>query len=177
MAKVFVQGGVLALAGIIALALSDVMGLNLGSIVFGLSLGGILGLISQGGPVGRTLAFLVGVVVAIVQYLIRVLFLNDSLMGNVALILLGLVIITVVCGLTSGKLPLWSALLGVALVTGAYETSFVDAPQNVQVELFTHTTMALVPAALGFLAMVFVGDTGDENAKQKAAPSLQKSEV
>lgn len=158
MGRVFIQGLVLIVAGFVCLLLNQVLNLGLGSIVFGLCIGAILGLVSDGGPVGRAGAFVVGIVVAIVTYLVRVLFLNDSLAGNVVLLLLTLGIITLVAGLTAGRLPLWAILAGAALVTGAYETSFVAASQNVQTELFQYTTMALVPAAIGFLAAIFVSD-------------------
>jgi hypothetical protein len=100
----------------------------------------------------------VGIIVAMVLYIVRVLFLNDSFAGHVAALVLGLVLITVICALTSGRLPLWAALAGVALVTGAYETAFIDASQNVTTELFQYTTQALVPAAFGFLATIFVSE-------------------
>ena len=77
-------------------------------------------------------------------------------------------------------------LLGLALVTGAYETSFVAAPQNVTVELLEFTTMALVPAALAFLAVSVVGGIGNQEdsggsgggGQQEQSPtvSLSKSE-
>lgn len=158
MGKVFLQGLALLIAGLVALILNHFLNLGLGSIVFGLAIGGVLGLVGDGGAIGRAGAFVVGIIVALVQYIVRVLFLNDSFAGNVVVIIIGLALVTVVCALTSGRLPLWAALAGVALVTGAYETAFVDSPQNVTTQLFQYTTMALVPAAFGFLATIFVSD-------------------
>jgi hypothetical protein len=158
MGKVFLQGLALLIAGLVALILNHFLNLGLGSIVFGLAIGGILGLVGDGGAIGRAGAFVVGIIVALVQYIVRVLFLNDSFAGNVVVIIIGLLLVTVVCALTSGRLPLWAALAGVALVTGAYETAFVDSPQNVTTQLFQYTTMALVPAAFGFLATIFFSD-------------------
>lgn len=158
MVKVFLQGLAVLVAGLVALILNQLLNLGLGSILFGLAIGSILGLVADGGAIGRAGAFLVGIVVTLVLYVARVLFLNDSFAGNVVVLLVGLVLITLICALTGGRLPLWAALAGVALVTGAYETSFVAASQNVTTELFQYMTMALVPAAFAFLATVFVAD-------------------
>lgn len=158
MGKVFLQGLALLIAGIVALILNHFLNLGLGSILFGMAIGGILGLVGDGGAIGKAVAFVVGIIVAMALYIVRVLFLNDSFAGHVVVLLIGLVLITVICALTFGRLPLWAALAGVALVTGAYETSFVAASQNVTTELFQYTTMALVPAAFAFLATIFVTD-------------------
>lgn len=184
MGKVFIQGIALAIAGFVAIALNQMLNLGLGSIAFGLAVGGVLGLVSDGGPVGRVGGFLVGILVALIMYVVRVLFLNDSFAGQVVAMVLALGIITVICALTFGKLPLWTALLGVGLVVGAYETSFVAAPQNLTSELLQYTTTALVPAALGFLAAVFVANRGGAGGKtgntdvqeQSSTVSLSKSE-
>lgn len=158
MGNTFVQGLAVLIAGLVALVLNNFLNLGLGSIAFGLLIGAVLGLVSRenGGPVGRVGAFIIGIIVAMVVYIVRVLLLNPSFAGEVLALIVGLGLLTLICGLTSGRLPLWAALLGTALVVGAYETSFVDAPQNVTSELFQYATMALVPAALGYLATVLL---------------------
>lgn len=178
MGKTFVQGLVLLVAGIVALALNQVLNLGLGSITFGLAIGGVLGLISfaDGGPVGRMGGFIIGLIVALVMYIVRVLVLNDSFSGQVATLVISLALLTVICALTGGRIPLWSTLLGAALVVGAYEPAFIAAPQNVQTELIQYTTMALVPAALGFLAAIFVAPKvtetqSDEKIDEMAVPA------
>jgi hypothetical protein len=173
MGKVFLQGLAVLIAGFVCLVLNQLLNLGLGSVVFGLAMGAILGLVGDGGPIGKALAFVVGIIVAMVLYIARVLFLNDSFAGNVIVILLGLVLVTVICALTSGRLPLWAALAGVALITGAYETAFVDTPQNLLTELFQYTTMALVPAGFGYLATIFVTDrvVPASEARAPATPS------
>jgi hypothetical protein len=186
MGKVFIQGAALAIAGILAVLLDGWFGLGLGSVLFGLAVGGILGIVAEGGPVGRIGAFLIGVLTAMVVYVVRVLFLNDSSLGLSLAVLIALVVIVGLSGLTANRLPLWAGLLGLALVTGAYETSFVAAPQNVTVELLEFTTMALVPAALAFLAVSVVGGIGNQEdsggsgggGQQEQSPtvSLSKSE-
>jgi hypothetical protein len=156
MGKVFIQGLALAIAGVVAIALNQLLDLGLGSIGFGLLIGGVLGLVSDGGPVGRIGGFVVGIIVALVMYIVRVLLLNESFAGQVTAMVITLAVLTVVSALTLNRIPLWSGLLGTALVVGAYETSFIANPANVTSELIQYTTMALLPAAIGYLGVVFV---------------------
>ncbi|MFN8125432.1 MAG: hypothetical protein U0R64_02835 [Candidatus Nanopelagicales bacterium] len=158
MGKVFVQGLVVMLGGFVALALNQVLNLGLGAIAFGVAIGAILGLVSDGGPVGRVGSFVVGMLIAMVMFVVQALLLNGSFVGQVLQLVIGLGLITLICALTSGRLPLWSALLGSALVTGAYGTYFQNAPQNLLTELPQYVTASLVPASLAFLATIFVAD-------------------
>ncbi len=158
MGKTFVQGLVIIVAGIVALILNQLLNLGLGSITFGLAVGAILGLVSDGGPVGRIGAFVVGIIVAMILFVLSVLLLNTSFAGQVITILIGIGLITIICGLTAGRLPLWAALLGSVLVAGAYSQAFAANPAGILTELPQYTTQALVPAVLGLLATIFVSD-------------------
>lgn len=158
MGRTFLQGAVVLVAGIVALLLNEVLNLGLGSIAFGLAIGAILGFVSDGGPVGRVGAFIVGLIVTMVLFVMSVLLLNTSFAGQVVALVIGLGLITLICALTGGRLPLWAALLGGVLVNGAYQFAFLLNPAGIITELPQYTTQALVPAALGFLAAVFVSD-------------------
>jgi hypothetical protein len=158
MGKTFVQGLVILVAGIVALALNQLLNLGLGSITFGLAVGGVLGLVSDGGPVGRVGAFIVGMIVTMILFVLSVLVLNNSFLGQVLTIVIGIGLITIICALTGGRLPLWAGLMGAVLVAGAYSQAFAANPAGILTELPQYTTQALVPAALGFLAAVFVAD-------------------
>lgn len=158
MGKTFVQGLVILIAGIVALALNQLLNLGLGSITFGLAVGGVLGLVSDGGPVGRVGAFIVGMIVTMVLFVLSVLVLNTTFVGQVLTVVIGIGLITVICALTGGRLPLWAGLMGAILVAGAYSSAFAANPAGILTELPQYTTQALVPAALGFLGAVFVAD-------------------
>ena len=181
MGKIFISGLLVIVAGFIAILLDSLVGLGLGSVLLGIAVGGILGLSSDGSPIGRLGAFVVGFVVALVGYLVRILFLNDSVAGQMLYILLVVGLVTLVSALTRNRLPFVAGLLGVVAVVGAYEFAFVSAPQNVQTELFEYSARVLVPVALGYLLALFA-PIGDDNppASQPMNPgnvSLQKSEV
>ena len=68
MAGFSLQGLVIAIAGIVALALNQVLNLGLGAIAFGLAMGAVLGPVSDGGPVGRAGSFIVGMLIAMVLF-------------------------------------------------------------------------------------------------------------
>ena len=158
MARVWIQGLVIAIAGIVALALNRVFDLGTISILFGLLVGGAVGISSDGSPLGRTIGFLVGVIAGVGYYGVRLLVLNDSFEGQVAMLLIVLAVLTVICALTSGWMPLLSALLGCALSIGALEGVY----QN-DVTLFlslapTNVGASFLPAALGLLAGVLVSN-------------------
>ena len=80
-------------------------------------------------------------------------------------IVIGFGLITLICALTAGRLPLWAGLLGSALVTGSYATYFENAPQNLLTEMPQYVTASLVPCALAFLAAVFVADKLVDNTQ------------
>ncbi len=174
MGKTFIQGLVLLAAGIVALILNNLLNLGLGSITLGLAVGGILGLVSDGGPVGRVGSFVVGLVIAMVVYVVSILLLNTSFGGQVVGILIALGLVTLICGLTSGRLPLWAALAGIVLVAGAYGQAFADNPAGILTELPQYVTQALVPAALGFLATIFVADRAPQDASAAGATGLDQ---
>ncbi len=163
MGKTFVQGLVILAAGIVALLLNQLLNLGLGSITFGLAVGGVLGLVSDGGPVGRVGAFVVGMIVTMILFVLSILVLNTTFVGQVLTVVIGLGLITVICALTGGRLPLWAGLMGAVLVAGAYSTAFAANPAGILTELPQYTTQALVPCALGFLAAVFVADKVSAN--------------
>ena len=164
MAKVLIQGLAVFAAGLVALIINRVLNLELGSIALGLTIGAAVGLVATHGVLGRIGGFLLGVVVAVVMYGVRALFLNSSFEGQVAGLTITLALLVLICAVTGGRLPLWSALLGSALVVGAYEAPYIADPANVTAELVQYTTMALLPAALGFLGAVLVSNyrSGDE---------------
>lgn len=155
MGKTFIAGLLLVAAGIVAIVLDGAFGLGLGSVLLGVAVGGALGLSRDGSPLGRLGAFLVGFLVAIVGYLLRILVLNESALGQILYIAIVVMIVTTVCAVTKNKLPLWAGALGIAAVVGAYELQFVASPQNIQADIFAAAAKVLFPTSLAFLASLF----------------------
>jgi hypothetical protein len=158
MARVWIQGLAIAIAGIVALALNRVLDLGTISILFGLLIGGAVGISKDGSALGRTVGFLVGVIAGVAYYGIRLLVLNDSFVGQVVMLLLVIAVLTLICALTSGWIPLMSGLLGAGLSIGALEGVYQNDTTLFLSVAPTNVGASLLPAALGLLAGVLVGN-------------------
>lgn len=168
MARSFVTGGLLLAAVAVLLLLNSFLDLGLGSVMLGTALGGALGMLTAGGPIGRAGAFIVGFVVTVVGYLVRVLLLNETGLGLFLFALLVIGVTTLIAGLTKGRMPLAAGLLGSAAVVGGYEVLFNQAAQNITAELIPAASAVLLPAAVAFfaatLAQLLAPDPQDDQA-------------
>lgn len=158
MGRTFLAG--LAVLGVAAITLvvDGALNLGLGNIMYGIAIGAALGLARGGSPLGRILAFVLGVFVAFIGYALRVLVLNSSALGLLVYMAIMIIIISGVCALTKNRAPLWAAFLGIVAVIGAYETMFLAAPQNLLSELPAQISTILFPAALAFIVSIFFVD-------------------
>lgn len=163
MVRTVTAGVVLAVAAAVALLLGDALGWDLDAyLLVGVGAGGVLGLVPDRSPVARVLGFLLGILAVAIGYALRAAVLPDSTTGRavaavvVLLLALGLVL------LTFGRVPLWSALLGVAALAGAYEEAFTDSPGSFLDTVPVALTSMLAMAAVGFAATVFFADTEAE---------------
>jgi hypothetical protein len=168
MVRIFISGLALFVAAAVAIALDALLGLGLGFAILGIAIGGILGLVSDGSPIGRMLAYIIGVVIVIAAYLGRVLVGNSSELGLLVGSAVIIFAITLMAGLSNNWLPLWAGLLGAVTVIGAYETAFEIAPQNILSELLPQVSTALVPVALAFLATVWFSVSGSAESQPQS---------
>ena len=65
-------------------------------------------------------------------------------------------ICTVVAALSRERLPLWTLLLGAAVLAGSYETTYIEAPSQVLRTSTSSSTSVLLAVALGFFAAALV---------------------
>jgi hypothetical protein len=171
--KTFLAGGLVLVAIIVLLLFDGLLGLGLGTVFLGVAIGGALGLANDPSTLlGRLGAFVVGFLLAMINYPLRALLLPDNIAGRFvqAIIVVGL--LTVVCALTKNRLPLWAGLLGIAAVVGSYEAMFTAAPQNVLSELLPATSKVLLPAAITFL---FAGIAATINKQPEAGLDAPQS--
>ena len=178
MKRVFIAGVLLAIGAAVLVVVSDSLGLGLKSVLLATAIGGAVGLLNRGGPIPRVGSFLVGFVIAWLSYFLRAGLLPDSMLGRVIYVVVVIVLITVICGLTKDRLPLWSALLGAALFIGGYDFLFVTAPYNVITESTATAPALLLPFAVAFLLASLVTKaerTPSPTPEMSAEPS--KSEV
>jgi hypothetical protein len=171
MGKTFGAGLLFIAAAIVTIVVASALNLEIDSVFFGLAIGGVLAFVSDRSAVGwRIGAFVVGLIVTMAGYLIRILALNESLIGQILFAVIVGILIMAICGLSSGRLPLWSGLLGAAFVIGAYESNFLAAPQDITTNLFTNVSMALVPMAIAFLFGIFIKPDSFNHEHPQDAP-------
>jgi hypothetical protein len=153
MRRTLVTGGLLAVFAALLAQFGGALGLEeIRSALLGAALGAVLGLVpGADNPLGRAAAFLVGFVLGLVGYALRAGLLPDTGGGRALAAFLVIVLLTGICAATLGWLPLWSGLLGVAAIAGAYEYAFGIDPTAFTSQAFTAATTVLLAAAVGFL--------------------------
>lgn len=160
-------GVVLAVLTTVVVALS-LLGADVAPVVLlGAALGGALGLVPGGTVLGRVAGFLAGAVIAWVAYLLRAAALPDSTAGRAVAVLVVLTLVVVVTGVARGRVPLWTSLLGVAAVVGAYERVYALDPSSVVTTSVATVSGVLLAAAIGLLATVFLGPADAPGASQE----------
>jgi hypothetical protein len=182
MKRVFVLGTILAVFTFLAVVLGAWAQLDLDNVLFATGCGALLGLIANKSPGVRIGAFLLGFVVGTLGYLFRAAVLPDNVLAQGIAAFFGILIVTLICGLTRGRLPFWGALLGLIAITGAYNATFTAAPYDFIQSALATTGSLLACAGVGMLAIVigqlFVGpEEADEPALTQTPPTSSEPSV
>jgi hypothetical protein len=153
MRRTLITGGLLAIFAALLAQFGGALGLDeIRSALLGAAIGATLGLVPTAEPpIGRAAGFLVGFVLGWVGYALRAGVLPDTGAGRAIAAFLVIAVLTGICAASVGWLPLWSGLLGVAAIAGAYEFAFGIDPTAFTSESVTAATTVLLAAAVGFL--------------------------
>lgn len=155
MVRRLVLGGALALSAAVVLLIGG--GSDLEHVaLLGAALGGIVGLVPHDPPLGKLGGFALGFVMTWIAFGVRALLLPDTSIGRAIAAFLLLLLCGVVAAVSAGKLPLWSALVGVAAMAGAYETSFTNSPPQFLTTSPPAATAVLLAAGFGFIGITIV---------------------
>ena len=174
MRKALLPGALLAVAAAVIVLLGGWLGDDLQHFaLLGAALGGVIGLAPHRPAWGKLAGFAGGFVLAWVGFALRAAVLPDSAGGRAVAAFLVILACVLLCAVSSGRIPLWSALVGAAAIVGAYETTYTSAPSQFLTESPTAATTILFAAALGFLATTALADAlpGTEGAGIEAAPA------
>ena len=153
MRRGLVVGLLLAVFAALIIGLGQLFGFDLQHVaLLGAALGGVLGLVPHQTPLGKLGGFLLGFVVAWIGFALRAAVLPDSAGGRAVAAFIVVGVLGVVCAISMGKLPLWSALVGAAAIVGAYEETYTNAPSQFLKESPGAGTTVLLAVALGYLA-------------------------
>jgi hypothetical protein len=170
MRRTLITGGLLAVFAALLAQFGGALGLDeVRSALLGAALGAVLGLVpGVDSPVSRAVGFMVGFVLAWIGYGLRAGVLPDTGAGRAVAAFLVIVVLTGICAATMGWVTLWTGLLGVGALAGAYEFAFGIDPTAFTSESVTAATTVLLAASVGFLVggvgSVFAGDDGDRAA-------------
>jgi hypothetical protein len=127
--------------------------------LLGAALGAVVALVPDRTPLVRLGGFAVGVVAALVGYLLRALLLPDTSGGRAVAVVLVLLLCVGVSAVAQDRLPLWSLLLGTAGLVGAYEFTYAEAPPELLTTGMATITSLFLSVAVGFLATAFASPT------------------
>ncbi|KQS99738.1 hypothetical protein [Cellulomonas sp. Leaf395] len=140
-----------------------------GVALLGAALGGALGLVPDRSPAQRAAGFAVGFLAAWLGYALRAAVLPDAAAGRALAVLVVVLACLAVAGLTRGRLPLWSALLGAAAMAGAYEATYAADPASFVTSSATTATSILLAAGAGFFATSLLGVVVVQEREQERA--------
>ena len=159
MRKALLSGALLAAAAAVVVLLGSWLGDDLQHFaLLGAALGGVIGLAPHQPVWGKLGGFATGFVLAWVGFALRAAVLPDSAGGRAVAAFLVIMACVLVCALSAGRIPLWSALVGAAAIVGAYETTYTSSPSQFLEESPTAATTILFAAALGFMATSLLAD-------------------
>jgi hypothetical protein len=151
------SGAVLTVASILVIVLSSTLGLDVESVaLMGAGSGAVVALVPTRSPQDRLIGFLVGFAASWLGYLVRAGFLPDTTAGHAIAVAVVVAICTVVAALSRDRLPLWTLLLGAAVLAGSYETTYIEAPSQVLRTSTSSSTSVLLAVAFGFFAAALV---------------------
>ena len=145
----------LAILAALAVLAGEAFGLPLQSAALvGFAIGAAVGLINDHGPLARILGLGIGLVSAFIGYAVTAQFFPDTTSGRAVGMALTLALVTVLVVATTGRIPLWTALLGTAAFAGAFQASFAASPSSILTDGPVAFTTLLVTLSLGFAVSV-----------------------
>lgn len=159
MGRRLASGLVLAIVAALIIGLSDVLGLDLQHVaLLGAALGGVLGLVPHSPDWGKLAGFGAGFVVAWLGFALRAAVLPDAAAGRAVAAFIVVALLAILAVATSGRVPLWSSLIGAAAIVGAYEEIYTNAPSQFVAQSPAAATTVLLASALGYLATSLLGE-------------------
>lgn len=167
MPRTLLSGLLLAAAAFFTVLLGAWLDLEVGTTaLLGVTVGGVVALVPDTTVARRFAGFALGVVVALVGYLVRAGMLPDTDGGRAVFAALVVALCVAVTAASVGRLSLWSTLLGAATFAGAFEAAYNLAPPRV-VENSTDTLTALaLCVAVGFAAVALAHPGRDRTHEQ-----------
>lgn len=156
------SGLLLVAAAFFTVLMGSWLDLDLDSVaLLGLGAGAVVALVPHL-TVGRRLAgFALGVVLALVGYLLRAALLPDTASGRAVFAAIVVALCVVVAVVSLERLALWSTLLGAATFAGAFEAVYILAPPRVLENSIDTVSALALCVAVGFCAAIVAAPQND----------------
>jgi len=165
--KLAIRGAILALFGALTVGLGDFLGLDLDQVaLLGVALGGVIGLVPDRSQTERIVGFLAGFSLAWVGFAVRAAVLPDTGTARAIVVFVVIFAAMLISMASASRLPLWSLLVGAAVMVGAYEQTYAASPSLFVTDSPTAATTVLLAAAMGVLGTMLLGE---EIADRRAA--------
>jgi uncharacterized membrane protein (UPF0136 family) len=154
-----IKGALLALFGALTIGLGHWFGLDLDQVaLLGVTLGGVIGLVPDRSLVERIAGFAIGFGLAWVGYAVRAAMLPDTATARAVVVFAVIILAMLVVLATNSRVPLWSTLVGMAALVGAYEQTYAASPSLFLTDSPTAATTILLACAMGVLGSVLLGE-------------------
>jgi len=144
-------GALLAVAVVVVIGVSSALDLQVESYALaGVLAGGVVALIPDRSAFARLAAFAIGFVAAWIGFVLRAALLPDTESGRAVAAIATVLICLIAVAVGRTRLPLSAMLLGVVLLSAAYEPAFVAAEPEVQTTSLDAATALVFAVAVGF---------------------------
>jgi hypothetical protein len=171
MRRNLLAGLCLAVAAGLLVMVGSWLDLDLESVaLFGAALGAVVALVPDRTPLVRLGGFAVGIVAALIGYVLRAMVLPDTSAGRAVAVVIVLLLCVGVSAAAVDRLPLWTLLLGTASFVGAYEYTYAAAPPELLTTGVDTATTLFLSLAVGFFAASLASPVDARRADSAPAP-------
>ena len=146
----------LALTAALAVVVSSLFDLQIESVVLlGAAAGAVVALVPDTTPLARMGGALLGIVAALIGFVLRAAVLPDSAGGRAVAVAIVVLLCTAVAVVSVQRIAMWAALLGAAVFAGGYERVYAAAPAELPDTSVSALTAVVISLAVGFLAVAW----------------------
>lgn len=165
MARTFLLGILATLLAVVVWLLTSWLEMGAQNGLLAVGAGLVLGLIPDRTPLARYGAFLIGLVLGLIAFAAGM----AGPVGFVAAILL----LTIISGLTGGRLPLWAMVLGSGIFAAMYGPDLIATGWYFLTQYPSAFFVALAGSSGGFIVAVFVELLYQEDASDEAPARVE----
>ncbi len=172
MKRAFLLGLGVTVIGALGLFIAALIGMSLQNTVMGVGAGATVAIVRIGHPIWRLVGFLIGFAAGVLFDAMRLGLLPGgwSVVGGAVMLAIVLLLVTIVSGVSSGRISLWSMVLGALTFIAGFSPVIDAAPWTAGAELPGQVFSLLAMAAIGFLCVLPAELLPDAGAQASGSP-------